>query len=46
MKPRAMIEPPALGAGFSEIQPRTAQGRLLHRDWSLYDTAHAVFRHV
>jgi radical SAM superfamily enzyme YgiQ (UPF0313 family) len=21
-----------------------AQGRLLHRDWSLYDTAHAVFR--
>jgi hypothetical protein len=21
-----------------------AEGRLLHRDWSLYDTAHAVFR--
>ena len=21
-----------------------AQGRLLHRDWSLYDTAHVVFR--
>lgn len=21
-----------------------AQGRILHRDWSLYDTAHAVFR--
>src|SRR5262249_19735378 len=21
-----------------------SQGRLLHRDWSLYDTAHAVFR--
>jgi len=21
-----------------------AEGRLLHRDWDLYDTAHAVFR--
>jgi radical SAM superfamily enzyme YgiQ (UPF0313 family) len=21
-----------------------AEGRLLHRDWALYDTAHAVFR--
>ena len=21
-----------------------AEGRLLHRDWNLYDTAHAVFR--
>jgi hypothetical protein len=21
-----------------------AEGRLLHRDWTLYDTAHAVFR--
>lgn len=26
---------------FHQMQ---AQGRLLHRDWSLYDTAHAVFR--
>jgi radical SAM superfamily enzyme YgiQ (UPF0313 family) len=25
-------------------QQMAAQGRLLHRDWSLYDTAHAVFR--
>jgi len=26
---------------FEQMQ---AQGRLLHRDWSLYDTGHAVFR--
>jgi radical SAM superfamily enzyme YgiQ (UPF0313 family) len=26
---------------FRQIE---AEGRLLHRDWSLYDTAHAVFR--
>jgi radical SAM superfamily enzyme YgiQ (UPF0313 family) len=26
------------------FQQMAAQGRLLHRDWSLYDTAHAVFR--
>jgi radical SAM superfamily enzyme YgiQ (UPF0313 family) len=26
---------------FRQMQ---AEGRLLHRDWSLYDTAHAVFR--
>ncbi|HYH01028.1 MAG TPA: radical SAM protein [Terriglobales bacterium] len=26
---------------FRELE---GQGRLLHRDWSLYDTAHAVFR--
>ncbi len=26
---------------YSRMQ---AEGRLLHRDWSLYDTAHAVFR--
>lgn len=26
------------------FQQMEAQGRLLHRDWSVYDTAHAVFR--
>lgn len=26
------------------FQQMEAEGRLLHRDWSLYDTAHAVFR--
>lgn len=26
------------------FQQMEAQGRLLHRDWTLYDTAHAVFR--
>jgi radical SAM superfamily enzyme YgiQ (UPF0313 family) len=30
--------------GTPLFQQMAAQGRLLHRDWSLYDTAHAVFR--
>ncbi|MCU1237459.1 MAG: Radical domain protein [Candidatus Solibacter sp.] len=30
--------------GTPLYQQMEAEGRLLHRDWSLYDTAHAVFR--
>ncbi len=30
--------------GTPLFQQMAAQGRLLHRDWSVYDTAHAVFR--
>jgi radical SAM superfamily enzyme YgiQ (UPF0313 family) len=30
--------------GTPLFQQMAAEGRLLHRDWSLYDTAHAVFR--
>lgn len=30
--------------GTPLFQQMASEGRLLHRDWSLYDTAHAVFR--
>jgi len=30
--------------GTPLFQQMAAEGRLLHRDWELYDTAHAVFR--
>ena len=40
---RHLSHPHALSrhAAFRQME---AEGRLLHRDWTLYDTAHAVFR--
>jgi len=49
--PYRMRDPAQIAAEFEDGgQPygvfieMEAEGRLLHRDWSLYDTAHAVFR--